>query len=407
MAVRKIPVNITGLQYVKMTSWGTVGAGSYASLRAANIKFEPKLEKLPMNLQKHAALRGPDNYIVAGKGGTITFDIPLQCGIAGTTQSIAMDLLETCGTVQILAGTTGGKISAATTSTATYADTDYATASIGDIISVDEATSTQQTRYISDVTDDGGGDSTMTVEPNFANAPTGDDFIAMDTWIPQTGEPSAYLAFKVLYGSGATDRHQYLCTNCAISNWKIKSTSASATPFLEIAVEVDTWISSEASVSPLTADTLNQAHPLLGDIMYIDNAAVAIADIEFDAGLSLVPYSSTAGTNGRAGWLYNDCQPKLSFTPWWDTDWNTKLESGTTNFSCCFESVRDADESWCLIIPSAIVASIAQETVSEHYSSKPEIISADPGGGDDDGGGAGLTDIDIPIVMFGVSGKGA
>jgi hypothetical protein len=397
MTARKHPIDIKGIYYGEQASFtDTTVGGGYTAIRARNIKFEPMQESLPSEYQKWEHSRGPDANIPGGYGGTLTFEILLRGG--ATNESEFMILAKNCGcNVTSRAGTSGGKIASGTANTVVGLTADIGTYVVGDAIMVTSGGSNDtQIRFVSRVQDatPTAPDTTLTVEPDFADNPaSGDDLAAIDTYTNSVGEPAAY-ARILAYEASDTPGVKWDLTGCA-GTWKLTTTGANALPAVEFTYQIDSWALTESDAEQ-QADTFNAAHPLLGDIFYVDSTATAISSIAFDPGIKMSPYTSTSGTNGRVGWLYHGAEPKLEIVPYFDTAWYTKW-TGATTFQATFESIKDDDEAWAIHIPAAQVTKVSTDDIgNSHIASSPELISTDPGMNADS--------VDIPWFAIAVTG---
>jgi hypothetical protein len=382
MAEVKIPIDLKGLAVVEQVSWaaGDPGVG-YANVRAEEIKFEPTIEMHQPAFQKPEANRGPDAAIPGGKGGTLTYKIPLRGGKGAISEFVTVAQyfgaslnVGPAGVNKVKAGSAAGTLVALTVDIGAYV--------VGDAVMVGGTTTDTQIRFVSRVQDDTPivGDTTLTIEPNWAAGEipvVTDTLYSIDTLVPAVGEPSKYFTFQAYSGFDATDRHLYTMTGCVVT-WKITTTGPNAIPMVEFTVMVDSWASTEANTT-LGADGFNPAHPLLGDAFYIDNSAVKIASIEFDPGIRAAPFSATSGAEGRAGWLAHGEDPVLGFVPYWDSAWVTRWETPTM-FEVMFESIKDTDEAWALWCPNVQVLSVGQEDAgNSHLGAQMTLQVNDPG----------------------------
>ena len=385
MAVRKIPIDIKGLEFVEQVSWaaGDPGAG-HISLRAWDIKFEPTKNMITPGYMKPEANRGPDAAIGAGRGGTLTFKTYLRGG-AGA-ESDFMALAQHCGMAMNNVPDDLGEVIAGSAAGTLLVDTQPSAYAVGDGVCCYDAVNTVcQIRFISRVQDNVPvGDATFDIQPDWADVPAAtDDLYATDTIVPAVGEPAKYICFYAYSGQGATDRLRWVLEGCA-GTFKIASTSADACPVVEWTYLVNDWTASENSTT-LDADPYEPAHPLLGDYFYVDDTATKIASFAFDPGTKLAPYTATEGTQGRAGWLYHGEDPTLEFMPYHDIDWINTYWDADATFQATLESIKDADESWAIHIPAVQVLKVTEEDAgNSHVGSKMEFQINDPGKNADD-----------------------
>lgn len=401
MTVRLIPVDLQGLTFAEQTSWSDTGArGSWTSIDAFDIKFEPQMENHPVDVQFAEADRGSWNSIPGAEGGKLTFKTYLRGG--NGSESMFSKLAKNFGNHRH-ANVGGAYVTGGTTSTILGLTANIGTYTIGDAIMTQRSTNTPEIRFIN-LIDDNAGTTTLTVEPNLSNAPVnGDSIFAIDTFSPETGEPTIlskfYLTFRAYAGRGATDIHLFTLTGC-VGTWKLATTEAKALPVIEWEFSADAWASTETAGAAF-ADAYGAAHPLLGDKMYIDDDAVLTSKLGFDPGISVTEYSATSGTHGRGGWLAGDKSPKLEIVPYHDTGWITKWQTPTT-FHFMFESVKDSNEAWALYIPVAQVVSLTHEDAgNKHFSTKPVIEPRYPGTALDE-----ATATNKPLYAIAVTGSG-
>jgi len=377
MAVRKIVTDINGLKWDTST-WGGAYA-SHASIRARNIKFAPTLNLHAPGFTKPEEMRGPDPSIVGGYGGDLSFDVALRPEAAVATEMRYM--LEQAGTLNKRAAASA-KITAATSSTIVGLTADIGTYVVGDAVFVYGSGTDPQMRFITRVQDDVPAplSTTLTVTPNFTDTPAnGDSLRAVDTWTPKIGDPGAYYQFLMYQGGDATNSHLFTISDCSLANWKLSALAADSLPYISCSFKADSWTSTDSSAATLANEALSVGWPVLGDSFYVDNSAVAVESLEFDAGMDLQPYTATSGTNGRAGWFCAGCMPKLSIKPYHDVDWITRLTAGTT-FSGCFESVNGTSRGWALWVPKLQVVSIAPDALGNKLlGDMPELLVCDPG----------------------------
>jgi len=401
MTTRYIPTDIVGLKYAEQVSWSAGDPGSgYTNLPARNIKFEPTANMVNAEYLKPEACRGPDESIFAGKGGVLTFEIPLRGG-AGSESELSI-LISNCGLSRNARAGGSGKIKGTPTTTTIDALTsDIGSYVVGDAICVGGSSTDTQVRFVLRVQDDtpSAGDTRLTVSPNFSDTPTsGDSYYNIDSFTPTVGEPEKYMTWHLYQGQGATDRLKWVLEGCA-GTFKILSSNADSLPFVEFTYQVDTWTASESSTTT-TSDSFNPGHPLLSDPFYVGNTATYIESVAFDPGIKLSPITATSGTQGRQGWLYHGVEPKIEFSAYHDIDfintiWTADLTAGYT-----FQSVKDTDEFWGIWIPAGqIVKPNFTALGNEHLGVSPDILAVDPGYNADS--------TNYPLFCIAVSGSGS
>jgi hypothetical protein len=399
MAVMKIPLDIIGIEAIDQVSWaaGDPGTG-YWDVRAQNIKWTPEQAMLPMPTQKMEGMRGKDPYIPGAKAGTLVFELPLRGG--NGAKSEAMKFLKNMGEVLLLsddADEASGGGAATNFPVATPANYSMGMG----ILVYESGGTTPQIRFSEDEATPKA--SPLAISPDWASTPAvNDDVWAVDTFTPKTGEPTdftggKYMTFRCYYGDGATNYHCFTISGCA-GTFKIKG-DTNTIPIIEFTFFADTWTPSLTSATQ-AAESYLAPSPVLGDIMYINNTATAIANLAFDPGIAIEPYTSTAGTNGRAGWLYTMAEPKIEITPWHDNDWYTRLTTPTT-FEFMFQSLGGTNphlNSWALWAKKCQAINVQPDEISGHVSSKPEIEVIDPG--------KDVNDVNIPMFALAVTGDG-
>lgn len=378
MTVRKIPTDIRGLSFIEQSSFAAGDPGSgYVLLRAKDIKFDPTQSMHAYATEKGFTARGPDVSIAGGKGGTLSFSIPLRGG-NGAMSTFARLAQNMC-TVKHRNGGANLVTTGSSTSTVVVLeaglDTNYA---VGDMIAVESGTSLQ-IRMISAIVDN-GANRTFTVEPNFATTPSsGDELEDIDTIVPRTGEDATkYLTFRFCQDGDGANVHKFTLTGCC-GSFKI-TTTADSLPMVEFTFNVDSWVSAESSLDAVTADTFSSPRPMLGSPCYVDDTATDTESFSFDPGIAVAPLTSTNGTNGRVGWIVTGNAPKPTIKPYWDTAWLTKM-SASTKFQLTVESIKDANEGWAFIAPACQVLSTKIGDIQGVQASEIDIQCVDPGTG--------------------------
>lgn len=403
MTARKIPIHINGLEFKEQVSFAAGDPGApYTAIEARGITFEPELTTIPNETQKPEANRLQDPQTTGGMGGVLTFSIAMRGG-AGSESMFSL-LAKNCGMDRVSrAGTTGAKVTGGSSSTLVALTADIGDYSVGDCIMLDDGSGTYQIRMVEKVEDatPTAPDTTLTVFPDWDAAPSGgEDLAQIDTIRPaaDSGEPTKYMTFKGYRGAGSTDRHLYTMTGCT-GTFKINTTTANSEPVAEFSMQVDSWVSTEASTTT-TADAYSPSHPLLADPLHVDNAKVAVSSFGFDPAVSVQPCTTTEGAQGRDGWLFPGMsEPKIEIIPYWDRTWLDKWKNATA-FELCFESIKDADEAWSFFAPKCQVLKVTQDDVgNEMVSATPEIQINDPGVGTDAG-----SDVNKPIWAIGITG---
>jgi len=401
--IRHIPTDIVGLQFKEQASFaaGDPG-GDYTALKAFDISFKPGASVHVPAYQKPQGCRGPDDGIVGGESGVLSFKTYMRGG-NGSESEFSL-LASNIGLDRDAFADDASVITSGTTSTLVGLDADTGVYGIGDAVMTGSGSSDVQIRFVSGEAS-AGGSTTLTIEPNLTASPSASDSLyAIDTFKPaedNLGEPAAYMAFKVVEGGGSTNKHQYILTGCACSSCKIVVSGPNALPVVEWEYMVDDWAASETALTD-TADAFAAASPVLGDPFYIDNTATYIRSFTFDLGLKLQEYLATSGTHGRQGWIYVGQEPKVEAEFYWDAGWNTAWLAGTT-YQFCFESIKSGttDEGWAIYIPSVQVINTNPQAVGDLKGVKPEFLITDPGYNSDG------TPVLIPLWGIAVTGSGS
>ena len=381
MTVAKIPAGLGQLLFCEQSAWGTPGTPNVA-IEAMDIKWAPKRDVLSVNVQSVYPGRGPKAVVAGRQGGTLSFKTMLRGG--NGAESATSKLLKNCGMTRTNYADKLTKITGATSTTLIALTADFTAISIGDAVLVKSASTDQQIRFVTRkqlITPD-GTHTTLTVAPAFSDTPAAsDNLYAIDTFYPAQGVPTKYLAFYFYAGASATagTSPYYLLSNCA-GIFKLGTTKTGGLPYIEWTFNVDTWVYVGAAAATLTTDAFAAGHPLLADKLYIDADAVQVADFGFDPGQNLQSDESTAGINGRAGWLYAGNEPKVEFTPYFDDAWVSTKYSSLGTFSVLMESIKGVTNAWAIWVPKCAVSDVAMDDAgNQHVATKPTLISMDPG----------------------------
>jgi hypothetical protein len=391
------------LQYKEQVTWaaGDPG-GTYTAVKAFDINFKPALSVHVPAYQKPQGCRGPDDGIVGGEGGVLSFKTYMRGG--NGSESLFSVLASNCGLDRDAFADDASVVVSGTVDNVVAPDADAGIYGIGDGIMVGSGSTDVQIRFVSGETA-GPPNTTLVIEPSWTAILTAsDNFYALDTFKPHEdnlGEPTKYMAFKVVEGGGTTNKHQYILTGCACSSLKIVVAGPNTLPVVEWEYQVDDWAPSETALTD-TADAFAAASPTLGDAFYVDNTATYIRSFTFDLGLKLQEYTATSGTHGRQGWIYTGGEPKFEGEFYWDEAWHDKWIAGTT-YQFLFESIKSGttDEGWAIYIPSVQVLDSGPEAVGDLKGNKPEFLITDPGYNGD------ATPVLIPLWGIAVTGSGS
>lgn len=381
---RDIPVDVRGLDFGEMASFDGADPGGKTALRAQNIVADPTWASFPQEVQKREFARGPDAAIIGGEGGSLSCSIYCRGGAlaaGGADTSEAINLLQHMGMSCNKRAAAATSITGATASTIVGATADIGSFTVGDMVLVDGASTDKQMRMVTRVQDDvpGAGETTLDVYPDFTDTPgAGDDINAVDTLTPTIGEPSKYFGFDAWFGAGTTNRWKANLLGCA-GTWKIPTVNAGEVPMLELAMMIDRHTLSEASDTQ-AADLFDQPWPLLSSTCWLEGDTVDIESIGFDPGTNLVEKRSTAGDNGRVGFLHASHAPVLDITPYHANELYTALAAGTEK-QFFFESIgSDVEYGWALYCGAIQITEIAREAMgNQHLGAKPTLQLNDPG----------------------------
>lgn len=393
MTARKIPSDLAGLTYVEESSFSTDPGSGYVRMRCVSgLSFKPEIAMHEALCQKSSDQRGPDPSVVGAKGGTLSFDAKLYT-VSGSEAPV-MKLMKRCGWKQTSISST--TISASTAANKFHvAAGDVGNLAVGVAVLHVPASGTSSIRFIKD-------EQTLvstpefTVNADFATSPSaGDTLATIDTIIPDpdSRDPGATFTFKVYQGQGSTDRLMWTLTGCA-GKWSLASVDADGLPVIHFEFLVDSWADSESSISQ-TDKSGNDAHPVLGDVLYIDGSEVETRNVEFDPQHGPVAVPATSGTNGRSGWVYGLADPKAKILPLHDVDWITKLEAGTT-FDLEFESLNADDDAWAFWVPAAQVQSYDLQDSDGILRPTMDFLATDPGHGT-------ISGDNLPLAAFAIT----
>lgn len=270
MTALKIPTDVRGLKFVEQASWAAGDPGSgYTSLRAKDIKFVPEVKTHFAEYQKSQPARGFDQPSIGGKGGKLTFQVPMRGG-AATANSEFMLLAKNIGDYgqALTAIGDGGTVSAPT-----FGAVDTWAPGYGVGIRINEAANEDvEVRFVGSVTS--GATDTVNLSHDLSSVSgLGNSNTIKTSSITANpaniiGEPTKYLTFKFYEGSGSTNVIEWSLTGCVVSNWKLMSASVDTVPWVEFTVMCDSW-STAATALAQAADTWQTPYPLIGSPCHI------------------------------------------------------------------------------------------------------------------------------------------
>jgi hypothetical protein len=399
-APRYIDLLIRGLQYGTAAFGATPGA--FTSLMAREIGMpETTRAMIQRMLQKPVGNRGPEAAIIGPQSWKIAFKLMMRGGklLAGTGgDSEFLALAKYCG-MTLSAGAGGsGKITGGSTITLQALDADLASYSVGMFILFKHSTYTSL-RFISGKASL-AGTTTLTFWPAVAAgaAPaSSDSFYPCDTIVPDAdnGSPSAYTGFDFFMGAGSTDRDKArLLSGCG--SFKFPTMKTGEMPLAEFEFEGDNWATSEASATQ-DLDTYATPKLVLSDLLYFDDDAIEFESFGFDPGIKRVVKPAGSQANGRQGYFYRDCEPKVEIVPYWDEEWMALWAAGTQK-KLYFAQVEDQLQAWGIAIPAVQIAGVKRGTIGgAMVSSNLDLLILDPHKNAD------ATPVALPRFAIGVS----
>ena len=377
MTARHIVAKQGGLSYEEEGSFGVTPAGTGTRLhRAENIVFKPALNMIAVEAKKTGDMLGAEPFIVGGKGGELTFDMPLHT-IAGFESPVTA-LLQACGMKVVSVAADATAITDAAAGTLVMLEGDIGNIVVGSGILHHSGAGTDSLRYVERVQVDTptAADTTLHMNANWATLPSaGEGWAAVDTLMPSSDIPTS-LSFHVFHGSGVTDILELELGGCA-GTAVIPATEAGALPKVSFTFLVDTWADTEATLAQ-TAFAGNEAAPLLGDSFMMDGTDVATKSLGFNPGLEIVTLNAVSGANGRVGYKHVDSIAKLEILPRHDVSLITKYEAGTV-FDGMFSSFQSLTDAWGLWIPAAQILSYENNDVDGLLRPTMDIQATDPG----------------------------
>ncbi len=398
MTERKILAHLGAVTIEEEITFETDPASSPVRIRLArNIAAKLGQTMIPVEGQKSSDMRGPDPQVVAGKSGTIAFEVPLFT--VDATESPIIAILKRMGMELRSTTASAGTVTGGTSTTIEMADADAATAgldaavaaNIGKAVHHDSAAGTNSVRFVESIAE-ATGTTTITVNGAFTSTPvSGDGVLAMDVVIPKGGDPDKTFSINAYLGEGSTNRLKLQCTGCA-GTWKLVSVGPKNLPAIAFEFQISKWVKSEASLAQTDAAG-NRPRSILGAIMLVDGVAMKTRVVEFDPGITVEEIESF-NENGRQGWNHADSVPVLGFTPLHDIDWITKWEDETT-FDWMIQRIYGDTDAWALWCPEVQVVDHDTEEAAKLLHSKMAFQICDPETNADDA--------EIPLYAFAMS----
>lgn len=234
---------------------------------------------------------------------------------------------------------------------------------------------TASLRWVTRITDAGGGNSTITVNRAFDITPAAGHSVEYSASLQPTSGVTKTFTIHAYGGQGTTHRFRLVATGCAVM-FKLATTGPKALPVLEFTANISSWSYSETNLAQ-TDLAENAPVSILGGLVYINGSAVAVRSIGFDPGVAIAEIESL-DTNGRSGWNCSNSVPKIDIGLLHDTDILDKW-SNNTEVSIEFNRYTDALNCWGFWIPKAQIVKAPHEDAGGILGIKPEILVVDPG----------------------------
>lgn len=372
---------------------------------AQDIKLDLGMEVIAVDPQKSSDARGPDASVAGGKGGKLTFSMPL---ITGASSPVV-------GLMKVLAGVTSStiaqhssKVTGGSTNTIVALTADVSDISVGEMIIHNSAAGTDSCRFVTKKAADtpAPGSTTLTVSrafPNATQAVSGDTIEASTTITPAStviGDTTS-LTFYVYFGvNGSTNVWLAKLTGCS-GTFKLASAGPKALLMINFDINISSWSHAETAPSAQTAASGNSPITALGASLVIDTASpvvdsYATRSFSFDPGIQIQELVSLS-TNGRSGWFSGDCKPVADLSLVHDNGWFTKY-GALTSFSLVFDRFISTSNCFAIWLPKCEIVKAGHEEEGIRYV-KPTINVLDP----EVGPTAGNTDL-LPRWAIGFSG---
>lgn len=361
---------------------------------AQDIKLDLGMEVIAVDPQKSSDARGPDASVAGGKGGKLTFSMPL---ITGASSPVV-------GLMKVLAGVTSSTIAEKATgvtggTTNTIILSSASDVSVGEMIIHNSVLGTDSARFVTKK-----DTNTLTVSRAFASTPvSGDGVLASTTITPAStviGDTTS-LTFYVYFGvNGSTNVWLAKLTGCS-GTFKLASAGPKALLMINFDINISSWSHAETAPSAQTAASGNSPITALGASLVIDTASPAVdsyatRSFSFDPGIQIQELVSLS-TNGRSGWFSGDCKPVADLSLVHDNGWFTKY-GALTSFSLVFDRFISTSNCFAIWLPKCEIIKAGHEEEGIRYV-KPTINVLDP----EVGPTAGNTDL-LPRWAIGFSG---
>ena len=387
-APRFIQSTLKGVSWGEAASFGAT-PGAYAALiKADQIAAEYDRSPIERNVQRTAAMRGPELSLLGPQNGKLSFQLPMRGGAlvaGGTAESDISALISNMGMLRANVSAGVGKVTGGTSTTVVMLDADATGYGVGGWVGVDANNGADpQIRPIIRLVSN-AGDTTLTIAFPWATDPVaGDDLMPLDYFIPKAGLPTNYLGFDYYAGGDATDRSKIRYLGCA-GTWKIPTAGIGTYPMMEFEIMADQWAKSEANRVD-AEDLYVESSLMLKDAVYWGATQLDIENFAFDPGLELVwmPGQSGGSDQGRLGAKYKTAVPVFEITPYHD-DEIFDIWAAKTTEEVSYVNEESADEFWGICQFKTQVVGITEEDMSNGYlSSKPAFQAVHPHDNEDD-----------------------
>ncbi len=285
-APRFIQETLKGVSWGEAASFGAAPGTFAALIKADQIAAEYGRNPIERNVQRTAAMRGPEVSLLGPQDGKLAFQLPMRGGslvAGGTAESDISALISNMGMTRANVGAGAGKVTGGSSTTVVMLDADASDYAVGGWIGVDANETDPQIRPIIRIVSD-ETHTTITVAHPFATDPVnGDDLMPLDYFIPNPGVPASYLGFDYYAGGDATDRSKIRYLGCA-GTWKIPTAGIGSYPMMEFEIMADQWAKSEANRAD-AEDLFLENALMLADSVYWGATQLDIENFSFDPGL--------------------------------------------------------------------------------------------------------------------------
>lgn len=306
------------------STFSTVPGGTYSSFARVpgeEITWAPDQEYIARALST-SSLGHKIGGIAGGKGGTLTFKVGipgLSTAAASTVTAVPHPWLSRCLKASGLAETLA--VGSVVTGSGSAIDEIDVTSAVGFTVGQLVLIS-GEVRTVTAVNTVATPDN-ITITPALSGIPAAATVVygcASYTY----GDASPGTASFVCKGDGYT----YTMTGCK-GTVKLAEVSARGRPMLEFSFQIDAWTATEPTGTlpslPTATNVLALSAPL-----YLDTTATVVSGFSFDPAMTVTPMLSTAGAQGRAGFVVTDGVPVATAKPYFDSALRTAFDAETT-----------------------------------------------------------------------------